>query len=562
MFCEYCGAKIEEGDAFCPECGRKVEGAPAMIRSNVPEAEDVQEMAEEVSQEAFESIPDPGPAPGYVPPVTPAAPPVRDEPKKETPLKKILIFAGIGVAVIALAIAAFTIVKKLGSSSKIAKQSVFYVDDIYVSPNADAQAVELLSDEDSYVDTNATGSAALIENDDLLYFFDGKNITEIMEVKDVDDYIFLGLSSRFALTDTDGTLFVYDEKGKATQIGEEGEFKKNQINSLVGSADGKYLGYSVLSSGSVNVQGYVYDGKKVVELGKNNLPGVISSDGKLLYYIDNNTKTGKRSFIVRKGLNSDKETELISDISNSSDPFVNADAKELIYYSDGKSYITVNGKEPSKLVSEVVYPILPYGVRRCRTQDASILVYDVASFKNSFFAGDEAVYYMDGKYEMTKVAKHVNTEYCYVASDGKTLIYQDDEHNIYRLNGKKNGADPEKLVDEDAYGFVPTADGKTFFFINEDEELMAQKGSGKAVTVSDEPDSTYLDRSMLFKGKTLYFTEDDELYFSNGGKAEAVKSLNQDVYSYRCTNDYITVDAEEEFLYSKDGKKFSPLLEK
>ena len=29
MFCEKCGAKIEDGSAFCPECGAPVNQAPA-----------------------------------------------------------------------------------------------------------------------------------------------------------------------------------------------------------------------------------------------------------------------------------------------------------------------------------------------------------------------------------------------------------------------------------------------------------------------------------------------------------------------------------------------------
>ena len=91
---------------------------------------------------------------------------------------------------------------------------------------------------------------------------------------------------------------------------------------------------------------------------------------------------------------------------------------------------------------------------------------------------------------------------------------------------------------------------------------MAQKGTGKAVTVSDEPDYFYNGQlyDMLLNGKTLFYLEDGELYKTNGGKGEAVKGINQDVENFRCSKSYITINGEEEYLYSKDGKKFSVLL--
>ena len=556
MFCEYCGAQIGENDTFCPECGRKVDGA-------VPIQPDIDRAPQEetVTQEAFEEVRTPVTGPAPTPAGTPRAP--KDQPKKEAPLKKILMIAGIAVAAVVVLGVAAIILKNTVFAKKSKEANLFSVDSIWVSPTADRTAVDMMSDDDSYVEPNAVATAAFVENDGICYLYAGKSMIEIAEEKDVDAHSFIGLSSNMLLKDYEGTMFLYDEKGKKKQIGEEGAFKKGYIQSWFGSMNGKYVGFTTNDQKTNDTrQGYVYDGKKLIEIGKNNVPVVISDDGRLLYYIDYNPKSGKQAFIVRKGLNTEKDTELFSDVSDLDDPYINADGKEMILYNDGKSYITANGKEVVKLVSEYVVPILPYGAKSYTTNDIHIEVYDVDSFKDSFFKGGDAIYYMNNKYEMTKVAKHVNTSYCYVANDGKTLFYQDNEGSVYRVNGKKSNASPEKLVDEDSYMFVPAADGKTIFFVNLDDELMAQKGTGKAVTVSDEPDYFYNGQlyDMLLNGKTLFYLEDGELYKTNGGKGEAVKGINQDVENFRCSKSYITINGEEEYLYSKDGKKFSVLL--
>ena len=146
------------------------------------------------------------------------------------------------------------------------------------------------------------------------------------------------------------------------------------------------------------------------------------------------------------------------------------------------------------------------------------------------------------------------------ASDGKTVLYRDDEYSLYRVDGTKAGTEEELLIEEDCIEFVPSADGKTVFYENGDEELMCFKG-GKTSLISDEADA-WMSYSALLNGKILAYLEDNELYLSDGSKGEAVRGMNQEVLDYYAGEGYLVVDGEEEYLYTTDGKKFSVIYEK
>ena len=115
-------------------------------------------------------------------------------------------------------------------------------------------------------------------------------------------------------------------------------------------------------------------------------------------------------------------------------------------------------------------------------------------------------------------------------------------------------------MDEDCWSFIISADGKTVFYENTDDELIALK-NGKETMLSDAA-NPWFNTAALFAGKTFVFIEDNELYLTSGDKPEQVRGLNQDVVDFQCGEGYILIDGEEEILFSKDGKKFSVVYTK
>ena len=570
MFCEFCGAQINEDDEFCPVCGRKVEKDPPS--GEVPEA-------------SFEEIKTPENAeiPAGIPagtegakqeeqPAGGAAAVTPDEPKKKGKAgkKSILAICIAACAVLAAALALFLILRSSGS--KTADQNFVYFGDLdhgyrYLSLDPKSDAADFLNDEADSVALSFSHSCALIESSGDLYYSDGKDVKEIMPMSEISSYQFIEWSDNYVIVTRDGTLYYY-EGTKAKKIGEDGEFGKN-VRIAGSSRNGKYVGF--VKEGTSSITGYVYNGKKIVELGKNIEPLHISNNGKYLYY----TKDPKEKASVRvcRNLNIEKSGgELFANTDSTDAWFVfNEEGDEIFYCAKGdngyKSYVAVGDKDPVKLASEELYPLYSYDELYALGTPLPRSV--IKSFKNRFFYNslswdDIDVYYVDSKYEARKAVKH--TSQAFIASDGKTILYRDGSGSVYKVNGTKEGAEPEVLVKEDCDSFIPTADGKTIFYINDDDDLMARSGSGKAVPVSDDQDVyfygySYLGNECLFKGKTLFYTEDDELYQSSGKKGSKVKSVYQDIQNFSATKNCILVNGEEEILYSKDGKKFIVLYE-
>ena len=538
MFCEFCGAELSENDEFCPVCGRKVENKEAAAPVN-----------EEVPEESFEEVAPPAAEETPAKPENPATP----EPKKKKG-KKIILIAGIAIALVLIAGVVLALLLHPLDSNKIKDRTMvhFANRDLALDPLSDT--ADFFRENNSTVRYNASGSSALLESGNKLYYTDGDKVTEIMSTDNVKEAGFLGISDHFVLITKDGTLYYY-EGANGTKISEDGEFGKTAAL-CSSSVNGKC--FSFTKTGDSNLLAYVYNGKKIVEVGKNIYPAAFSGDGKYMYYVTENNKNA--ALFVCKNLNTEKGVELFSDVTVLGEAWISQNANEMIVEANGKTYFIQGDSAPVKLVSEAVSPLLPYG-EEIYEPEYSLPIVPVKSFKDRFFVGKEAVYYLNSSYEMRKVVKHVDPLYCYVSSDGKTLLYQDDEHNICQVNGKKEDAVREVLVDEDSYGFVPTADGKMFYYLDQDDDLMARKVGGKATMISDDQDIWEMENEILFQGKTLYYIEDNELYECTGTKSSKVKNLYQDVDDYLCTKDYILIDGEEEIFYSKDGKKFTVLLE-
>ena len=629
MFCEVCGAKLDDDSLFCPECGARVAipemqapGRAAVFQeeNSSPEEALTGKAPEEISraavnpeESAYSAGPDAGQAEqgyqeqayteqGYTEPVytDPSAPmngqgfdreafaadpePQGMNQEKKPFNKKILIFGGAGLfaLILLVALGVVFIPKLLGGggsagSVKSTKPAIFEVYDsarnYYVAPEADDSLNDFLNEEVMSYYFNLTHTAALLESDDEIWFFDGKDITELADVFDEDNptyYGFIGLTKDFAF-EKDDTLYVYHaDTHQSEAISEEGALKnadlvREQVG-ITSSSDGKYYAYALRSEDG-EYKSYIWDGKAVQDLGRSKYVVSIANGGKSMYYVDVSRKTGKRSLVYRKGINSERDTVLDSSESDSIVAVTNADGTELVYVLGSKVYFTERGKEPVKIFSNDDFDLLrsyeesfvPFEQNGVAYAGLTARRVSVESFKNRYYRTEDTLYYMNNKGEMNRVVKHVGP-YCYVCSDGKTVYYQDDEYSLCRVNGTKSGAGSEILVDADCYGMVPTADGKIVFFENENDELIALK-NGKETTVSTEPNATYGFGGLL-NGKTFVYLEDDELCLSSGKKGEAVRGMNQEVSYFVTGNGYIVVNGEDEIFYSTDGKKFSVVYPK
>ena len=109
MFCEKCGNQITDGEKFCQQCGAPVPGqapAPQQVQQAAQQApEQVQQAAQQAPEQAQQYAPAPEQAQQYAPAPEQAqqyAPAPKAPRKPLSPMmKKIILFGGIGVAVLA-----------------------------------------------------------------------------------------------------------------------------------------------------------------------------------------------------------------------------------------------------------------------------------------------------------------------------------------------------------------------------------------------------------------------------------------------------------------------------
>ena len=166
-------------------------------------------------------------------------------------------------------------------------------------------------------------------------------------------------------------------------------------------------------------------------------------------------------------------------------------------------------------------------------------------FRNS--SDSNKVVFVNKKLETRSVFK--NGSGITLLEDGKTFFYIRN-NNLYTLNGSKEDAEAVKLA-SDVNKFVVTSDGKIVFYMNEDDELVSQKGTDKPFKICDD-----VDEYMLFQGKTLFYLSDGTLYKSTGAKGEKV-TVKGDVEDIGADRFFLSVTTDEDVTYiSVDGKKF------
>ena len=409
--------------------------------------------------------------------------------------KKLAIPAAAVAAVLVLIIL-ISIIGSAGGKAVTPKTSYYAVevDDEYTLLR-DGKIIEEGLEYVYMYTSSMDGSVAVYECDDELFVI--RNGKSISITDEYDDLTLSVNGATLLVTDYDGVLTAYNTKnGDATEIAEDVEW-------FCVSPDGKTVAYLVYDDGDYIA--FLYKGNKSIELGEDLIPIAVSNGAKVIYCIDDNK--GSLCTVDTKG-----NTEKIAGDVYDDGFFMNEDHTQMIFQADGKWYATVKGGEKIKLTSSYYFDILTYDYSACFVdENIDMYTYPTNDLRNCFVIVDSDISWMDNKWELTKAAKDVDE--AYVSADGKTLVYLKDNGKLQKVTSKKL----DKPVDlaEDVWSFSTTSDCSSVYFINEDEELLFQKGTGKAKKIADD-----VEGCIVTTGDVCLFLSDDEELFSskNGGK--------------------------------------------
>ena len=344
------------------------------------------------------------------------------------------------------------------------------------------------------------------------------------------------------LRNRDKTVYT-TKNGEGTEIAED-------VDVFILSPDGKTVVYTVNDDGDHIT--YLYKGKDSIELGEDLYPLTASNGGKIIYCIDDE----KNDLVT---VDAKGNTEKIA-----SDPYwswfyMNEDHTQMIFQADGKWYASVKGGEKIKLTSDSSFRFLTYHYSASYTNEfdtySYIITYPTADLRNSYVVLDDNVSWMDGKWEMTKAAKDVDQ--AFVSTDGKTLVYLKDNGKLQKVTNKKLD-DPVDLA-EDVYSFMPVSDCSAVYYINEDEELIFQKGTKEGKRVADDAEGL-----MITADDCCFFGSDEEIYSTkNGGKKVLISDEIDDIFISATVvviwTDYD--DGECNISAATKGDKFTPIYE-
>ena len=563
MVCTKCGHENEDGSKFCLQCGAPLEApaAPAAPQNYCPQCGSANDANVRFCQNCgCDMTAAPAPAPVEAPvaeeaPAAPEAPAHVAEPKeKKGGLKKVII--GVA-AVVVVALIALVCVKLIGggaggAGNYLAIKSEMFTyqgeDEFYIG-DAKSKIVTIDTESTRGYDVSMYGDKAVVlTKDDVLYYYSNGKVEKVSE--DVYSYRFCADGSAVAFT-TEGDdyydLHVYTG-GKVKDIAKEVDGYTYCI-----SPDGSAVGYiGDMDDKDDDFKGYVWNGSKSQELGKNKAAIALSDGGKYVYYFKGNDDN---TIFVQKSTNEDTKIKLTDNLDSL---YLNADGTEaLVIDRDGKTSVSAKAGEKVKLSSSKLYPLLPT-YSGCSVWQRGFTVYGVKSFANILFReyGSDKIVSSNSKYETETVVK--NAESAQLAEDGKTLYFMKGD-SIRMINASKKNADAVTLVDEDVRYFVVCADSKSVLFLNDDREVFLQKGTGKPKMITDDYDD--ID---MYKGSVVFYITDEELFSTTGGKATKITGLTGDVTEVYggmfgvqvSTND----DGDYYVYYSNNGKSFTEIV--
>lgn len=588
MICNKCGQECTDDVKFCTNCGAELTEAEVKEEVAVEEAvaEETVTAEEAVAEETVEAEVQEEEAEPATEPVKKVAEPKE---KKESSfdfgalLKNKIVWAAAAVVVIILLLV--LLVKGCsGSESYVALSDKAVVE---VRTEEDQVCVYLINgdkietgdEEASYIRYSQDMSTICYENEDeeLIVVKNGK-VTK-NGIEEAADYMISTYGDTLLYyTDYEwvsyydayydyydeqcvGTLHLYDiKKDKDYEIADE-----VVEESAVLSPNGETVAFVADFEATDDFKGYYsIKGKDPVEVGKEKCVFAIADKAAYIYYTDDD-----RIYAQKKGKD---EVKLAGDVYGV-EAMMNADHTEMLFFNDGKTYVTVKAGEKKKVSNDELYDILLntkaiqgdnwFEISR---NEIEVCYSGVDTFKNKLFycydydSYDGKIVYVNNKYESDTVASDVD-DYA-VAEDGESLVYVDSKGDILKVTSFAKGG-KETVLAEDAEASYIYAGGdlKYVYFVNYDDELCYVKGK-KTKKIADD----VTEIAVSADGKYCYYEVDDEelCYSKNAGKGKKLVSVDDGGMDISAEYGLVLLeiwneDDEESVYYTMDGKKMKEI---
>ncbi len=553
MHCTNCGAELEAGAKFCTSCGTRVEGspaAPAAAPAAAPEAPAAAEAPVTEAAPAAEKKDTVGElvasAKGFFgglwAKIKPVLKTADDKAGEILGDKKMYAYIGVlallGVIIVVSVIAGL-IPESNGYLSSSPCELGFYDDQLYLIKDGKLTAIKTEAEDVSHTERSIDGKVILFSTPDgELYQIKGKKSTLIAE--DVADFNISLYGDAVVYTSADESVitYYYCKLGKDPIEIFENEVE-SALTSYAVSPDGKTVVYTATDGPDSDL--YLFNGKDSAKLGSCD-GGVISTSngGKYIYaMVVEEDLSSKLYCYNKKG-----EKEKIDSVTDD-DFYLNLDCTEIMFFDDGRSYISAKGKEAKKAASAELRLIMPRYTSSHSEGNGTI--YPIDSLYNHVYQGSGNAYFVSKNED--KCVKLVSADGGIMLDDSAEYIYymDDDTLKCLKISHGANAKDKAKEIAEDVERYTVSSDRKYVYFISDESVCVVNgKKGGKPKTLSSDDVEGGL---TISKDDVVYYISDDIVYGLKGrskGKKIMDDAMVQNLGGYVFVGD-------EDSLYAARG---------
>ncbi len=541
MFCTKCGAKIEDGAKFCTSCGQPIGEAAAPTTEAVP-AEKKDTVGELVAK-----------AKTLGAKLKPALKKVDDKARDLLGDKKNYAYAGVLVLlglIITISVLAAMIPDGNGYLACADVELAEADGDIYLFE--EGKLVKIKSDAKrlGVYKHSIDGKAVVFESDGSLYEIKGDKAKAFAE--DVDKYSIslYGDSVVYSVEDNITTTSYYYAK-----VGEKSvRFFESEVELLGGkllisyviSPDGESIAYTASEDGETNL--YYFNGKKSTKIAEcgGSVVGM-SNGGKYIYVSELEGIASAMLYVYnQKG----KCEEIGSCIPKF---WLNLDGTEIMYHSDGKTYVSSKGKEAVKVASA---ELTLRGPGYINTYTALLSVAAVTEimpvesfFEHIYTYGTAAYYVSKNENNNCKLVRSDSTSFFIDDSAEYLYYFEDDTLMCLEIAKCERAEDKAKEIAEDVERFVVSSDRKYLYYISDDELYVVNgKKGGKAKVIASDVVNYKL---VISRDDHVYYACDDYIYAAKGkGNAKRIMEYG-DIEEL---GGYVLLYDEDYTIYAARGK--------
>ena len=399
------------------------------------------------------------------------------------------------------------------------KTSVFFNDTLLASP-INGRAIKVSSSTDGKI-------AAFISEDNVLYIVEKDSIQKIAD--DIIDAVLCYNGNVMAYLNQDNVLYTIQlSNRKIEKIADDVVEFDNRWFSL--SPDGNTLLYLIQEEDKF--VSHIKTGSNRIKL--ENFWGFYTSDnGQTIYGIDNRDKNNSDTDDILGSY--DLKTGSFTKLNNSIpyEAYLNSNHTQLLYSSDSKYYLSINGSDRIKVGNySSLFPIMPkFSFGYGSTANMSFIL-GCDSFIGTLWLYETdntcGIGYIDENFEMHEVIKKCDGNYdnIHLTDNGDTIYYTRDQ-KLYKATRELN-FEPEKLI-SDVECYQVTSDGKMIYYINSNGELICYYKNEDKIIAED----VYIYSLTITENDTVFFMTDysdweGTLYRCNDGKNKV--RVADDVY--------------------------------